>query len=322
MGTTTLIPLGTSAALPLRNRHFSAVALQWAGRLLLFDCGEGTQFQLLRAGLKAPRIEALFLTHLHGDHWYGLPGLLATLGMVGHARPLTLVGPHGLAACLAALPGMDAQPFPLLFVELDEGFGQGIVYETAAFTVEARPLAHTVFTVGYRFQERTRPGNLIPDALRHLGVTDYAHLRQLKAGHAVTLPDGRTVRPQDVTGPSKPGVSFAYVTDTRPCEGGRLLARGVDLLYHEATFAEAHRDRAVETGHSTAREAAGVARAAGARRLLLGHFSARYPDPAVLVAEARTVFQNTEAAMELEAYSPHENEEDVASPPQPDTPRL
>lgn len=302
--TTEVIPLGTSSAIPTRERHLSGVALRHKSRLLLFDCGEGTQFQLVRAGLKRSRLDAIFVTHLHGDHYFGLMGLLSTLTLLRRTEPLTVVGPAEIATIVQALPGVrDGDlTFPLAYVALWDDLTHAVVFETKAFTVEARPLDHRVFTVGYRFQEKTRPGRLDVEQARALGATDYRHYRALKAGEAVTLGDGRVVRPEEVVGPPRPGVSFAYVSDTRPCEAGVTLARDADLLYHEATFAEDRKANAVTTGHATAREAAGVARRAGAKKLILGHFSARYKDVSPLVEEARAVFQNTEAAEELKRY--------------------
>ncbi|WP_457652129.1 ribonuclease Z [Rhodocaloribacter sp.] len=296
--------LGTASAMPVRDRHFSAAVLRHEGAVLLFDCGEGTQFQMLRAGVKSPRIDAVFITHFHGDHFYGLVGLLSTMSLLRYEGRLRIVGPRGLAAAVHATPELarNGFPFEIEYVELEEGFGRAVVYETDAFTVEARPLEHGIFTAGYRFEEKPRPGNLDVEKARALGVTDYVHFRALKAGHAVTLPGGRVVAPEEVVGPPKPGRAFAYVTDTRPCEGGRLLARDADVLYHEATFAEDRLERALETKHSTAREAAAVAKAAGAKRLLIGHFSARYADLDPLLIEAREVFENTETAEELRRY--------------------
>ncbi|GIV61406.1 MAG: ribonuclease Z [Rhodothermaceae bacterium] len=301
---TDIIPLGTASAVPVRDRHFSALVLRHGGHTLLFDCGEGTQFQMVRAGLVSPRLDAIFISHFHGDHFYGLPGLLATMSMLRFQDGVTIVGPKGVAAALEALPGLDRDwlTFDVDFVELEEGCGPVKVFETESYVVTARPLEHTLFTLGFRFEAKPRPGTLDVEAARALGVSDYAHFRRLKAGHDVTLPDGRVVASGDVVGPPLTGPVFAYVTDTRPCEAGRLLARGADLLYHEATFGEDRRARALETMHTTAREAAEVAREAGVRRLLLGHFSARYEDPAPLVAEARAVFENTEAAQELRRY--------------------
>ncbi|ARA94901.1 ribonuclease Z [Rhodothermaceae bacterium RA] len=302
--TTTVIPLGTAGALPTRDRHLPAVAVERAGVSVLFDCGEGTQRRLLAAGLKPPRLRAVCITHLHGDHVFGLPGLLSTLGLLDRSEPLVVAGPEGIARLVRGLPGLGEGelPYPIRFVELPDAFDAAVVLEADAYRIVARPLAHRVPAVGYRFEEKPRPGHLDVEWARALGVTDYRHYRALKAGEAVTLPDGRVVPPEAVVGPPRPGVSFAYVTDTMPCEGGIALARAATLLYHEATFLHDLQELALARGHSTAREAAEVARAAGARRLLLGHFSARYRTPDALVAEARQVFQNTEAAVELKRY--------------------
>ncbi len=298
-----VIPLGTASAVPTRTRHLSSVALWRAGRLLLFDCGEGTQYRLLAANLKASRLEAIFITHFHGDHFFGLFGLLATLAMLNRTDPLVVVGPEGIGRLIESMPGLSEaeRGFPIRYVELTEGFEHAVVFKTPDYLVTARPVEHRVFTVGYRFEEHTRPGRLNVERARALGVTEPEQYRALKEGHPVQAGD-RWVRPEEVLGPPIPGRTFAYLADTRPCENGRLLAEGVDLLYHEATFGEVHHALAVERGHATAREAAELARAAGARRLLLGHFSARYEDPAPLVAEARAVFPNTEAAEELKRY--------------------
>ncbi len=302
--TTEVIPLGTASAVPTRERHLSGTALRREGRLLLFDCGEGTQFQLLRAGLKRSHLDAIFITHLHGDHYFGLMGLLSTLALLKRTEPLTVVGPAGIAEIVQAMPGVreDDLPFRVAYVELWDDLRHAGVFETETYTVEARPLDHRVFTVGYRFQGKTQPGHLDVERAQALGVTDYRHYRALKAGEDVTLDDGRRVPPEAVVGPPRPGGSFAYVTDTRPCEAAVTLARDADLLYHEATFGEDLPERAAETGHSTARQAAEIARRAGAKKLILGHFSARYKDVSGLVEQARDVFQNTEAAEELKRY--------------------
>ena len=302
---TSIIPLGTSSAMPVPNRHFSSIALQHNGRLLLFDCGEGTQLQFRRARLPHARVDAIFITHLHGDHVYGLFGILSTLSLLGHDRPLTIVGPEGVSKLAAGMPGLqpDKLPYALQYVELSVDFEAGVVFDRPGFQVVAHAIEHTIFAVGYRFEEKPRPGNLDVERARALGLHHHEAYRKLKQGETVTAPGGRQVKPEEVIGPAKPGVTFAYVTDSRPCEGGRRLAHAADLVYHEATFEEEHRPRALETGHSTAREAAEVARDAGAQRLLLGHFSARYTDTDTLLQEARAVFQNTEAADELNVYT-------------------
>lgn len=303
--TTDVIPLGTSAAIPTSERHLSALAVERKGRLLLFDCGEGTQFRLLDAGLNRARVDAVFVTHLHGDHVYGLPGLAATVAQLQRPDPVSVVGPPGLRRMLAAAAGGpdDRPPEAVEVTELPEDLSCATVYETDELTVEARPLEHRVYTAGFRLEEKTRRGRFDPDAARRLGVDDPADFGRLAGGAPVRAEGGRLVRPDEVLGPPRPGVAVAYVTDSRPCDGGRALADGADLVYHDATFTEAHRERALETAHATAREAARVARDAGARRLLLGHFSARYDDPAPLVEEARSVFDAADAAEELARYT-------------------
>ncbi|MFW5973623.1 MAG: ribonuclease Z [Bacteroidota bacterium] len=302
---TDIIPLGTSSATPTRTRALSATALQRAGRILLFDCGEGTQFRLMEAGLSPARIDAVFITHLHGDHFFGLPGLLTTLSLNRRLDPITIAGPAELGTILQQIPGVGEHEltFPIHFVELREGFGRETMMETPDYRVVARPLDHRVFTAGYRFEEAPTPGTLDVMRARALGITDYLHFRELKAGRDVRLPDGEVVRSREVVGPQQKGSSFAYLFDTRPCPSGVELARDVDLVFHDATFLEKHHQRARHTGHSTAVEAAHIAEQAGAHRLLLGHFSARYQSVQPLVEEAQRIFKNTDAAEELKRYS-------------------
>ena len=301
---TEIVPLGTASAIPTKERHLAATALWREGRLLLFDCGEGTQMRLLQGGLNRARLDAVFITHHHGDHFYGLMGVLSTLALLDRERPLVVVGPEGTEEAVRAMPGLanDWLPYEVQYRELSEGFAPQAVYETDAFAVTARPLEHRVFCMGFRFEETPRPGHLDAEKARALGATEHQHLRALKRGERVELENGNTIAPEAVVGPERPGVSFAYVMDTRPCAAGRRLAEGADLLYHEATFGEDQAGRARDTGHATAREAAALAKEAGAGRLLLGHFSARYDTPAPLVEEAQAVFPNTAAAEELKRY--------------------
>ncbi len=300
-----VIPLGTASAIPTKNRHMSALVLVRPDGMLLFDCGEGAQLRLIQAGMKHSRIDAVFITHLHGDHFFGLMGLLSTMTLLGRERPLVVCGPHGLRDLLLRTPGLaenGEMNVPVTFIELPEDFSGGIVFEAARFTVEARPLDHRIFTVGYRYVEKDRPGRLDVARARDLGITDVHLYRLLKENRSVAA-GGRTVRPEEVTGQPRPGVRFAFVTDTRPCENAVALADRVDLLYHEATFTSRHQARAEATGHSTAREAAEIAGRAEASRLLLGHFSARYADPAPLEEEAAAFFQPVEIARELHRYA-------------------
>ena len=302
---TEIVPLGTASAIPTRERHLAATALWRKGRLLLFDCGEGTQMRLLQSGLNRARLDAVFVTHHHGDHFYGLMGIISTLALLDRKDPLVVVGPEGTEEAVQAMPGLanDGLPYEVKYRELAEGFEARTVYETDELTVTARPVEHRVFCMGFRFEEKPRPGHLDAEKARALGAAEYEHLRALKRGEQVALENGTTIAPEEVVGPERPGVSFAYIMDTRPCEAGHRLAEGADLLYHEATFGAAQAKRARETGHATAREAATLAREAGVERLLVGHFSARYDTPAALVEQAQDVFPNTAAAEELKRYT-------------------
>ena len=302
----TVTVLGTSAAMPAHGRHLSGTVVQWGPRTVLLDCGEGTQFRLAAAGVSAARLDLVAITHLHGDHVFGLPGLVSTLALQGRAAPLVVAGPEGLGEMLRALlgPSLDRLPFPFeLRLWPHDGAratdGRFAVWTDEALVATARPLAHRIPTMGYRLEDAPRRGNLDADAARALGISDVADFRRLKKGLDVTAPDGRLVRSADVVSPPPPPRAFAYVLDTAPCDGATELSRGAALVLHDATFSDAFAARAAETGHSTARQAAGTAAAAGAARLLLTHLSARHADTAPLVAEARTVFASTDAAEEL-----------------------
>ena len=297
---TEVTPLGVGGAIPARGRHLSGLTLRREGRMVLFDCGEGTQLQLLRAGLLGDRLEAVFVTHLHGDHLFGLPGLISTLGLQDREKPLAIVGPEGIRDFLGAVPGITfgEGPYRLDITELPEDAQHEVVYQTDAFRVEARPLAHRVPCFGYRYEETARAGRFDADAARAAGVTPGPDFKTLARGGTV-LVDGREVTPEAIVGPERPGTAVAYCLDTAPCDGGLALASGADLLIHDATFGDGEAARAGETGHSTARQAAEVARDAGARGLLLTHFSARYSETQPLVAQAREVFESAAAAQEL-----------------------
>ncbi len=290
--------------MPACGRHLASVALVVKGRIVLFDCGEGTQFQLRHAGLRHSRIVAVCITHLHGDHYFGLMGLLSSMALTRREAPLTLIGPQQLAEVLDAVPGArdGDMTFPINHVQLRSGFTHAEVYRSNDVSITARPVEHRTFSAGFRAQTPGTPGNLDVALARDLGANTYSQFQALKRGESVVTAAGRTIHAKEVVSASARACTFAYISDTRPCASGRELARNATLLWHEATFTHALQARAIQTGHSTAREAAEVAHDAKAERLLLGHFSARYPDPAVLEAEARQIFPNTEAARELVKY--------------------
>lgn len=296
-----VIPLGTSSGKPTLKRNVSALAVAREGEWLLFDCGEGTQTQIARAGLNPSRLVAIFITHLHGDHFNGLSGLLSTMGLDRRTRELTLVGPPGVNEYLNTLARLKILfvNYPLEVLEIGPINESKIVYEAAEYTVSTHPLDHRLFALGYRVQERPRPGRFNLERARELGVPEGPMFRRLQLGEDVQLGDGRIVQSSEVMGPQRAGKAVAYCTDTRPFDGTIKLARDVDLLIHEATYTEELTAEAHEYGHSTAAQAARIARDAGARRLLITHYSTRYPDVTPLVEESRAVFPDTILAQDL-----------------------
>jgi ribonuclease Z len=296
-----VIPLGTSSGKPTMKRNVSALAVVREGEWLLFDCGEATQTQIARAGLSPSRLVAIFITHLHGDHFNGLAGLLSTMGLDRRAAGLTLIGPKGIREYLETLARLKILfvNYPLELRELGAADLPAVVYETADYTVSARPLDHRIFAVGYRLEERSRPGRFNLERARELGIPEGPLFGRLQSGRDVELSDGRVIRPSDVLGPARRGKAVAYCTDTRPCAGSVELARDADLLIHEATYTSELAEEAREYGHSTAGQAARIAREAGARALLLTHYSTRYSDIRPLAEEARAIFPQTTLAEDL-----------------------
>lgn len=277
-----IVFLGTSSGTPSRDRNVSSVALALDGSVILLDCGEGTQHQLLRAPVKSGAIDAILITHLHGDHVYGIPGLLATLSMNGRTRPLDIVGPGGTREYVeGALATSHHHPSFDIRIAAPP-------YRGAGFEVVAAPLEHSVEAIGFCVIEDEHPGRFDPEKARALGIEPgpaYAELVR--------------ARDRRVMGPSRAGRRIVYCTDTRPCETAIELARDADVLIHESTYAEEMAAEADARFHSTAAGAARIAAAANVKQLILTHFSSRYRDVAPLVEEARAVFPNTIAAHDL-----------------------
>lgn len=285
-----LLFLGTSASRPTVERNVSSVALVREGETLLFDCGEGTQRQMMRHGASFALAD-IFFTHFHADHVIGVIGLLRTLALQGRTEPMRLWGPTGAERMLrrAVTFGFDRIAFP---VEINE-FEPGARIPRDGYEIVAYPVSHgPARAVGYAVVEEERKGRFDPEEARRLGVPEGPLWGQLHRGATVTLPDGTTVSPETIVGAPRPGRRVVITGDTRPCDTTIEMAQGADLLVHEATFGEDEAERARETGHSTAREAAEVAKAAGVRGLVLTHFSARYSrDPSELEREAKAVFR-------------------------------
>ncbi|HYO63912.1 MAG TPA: ribonuclease Z [Pyrinomonadaceae bacterium] len=300
--------LGTSSGVPTRARNVSGVALRLPQRaeLWLFDCGEGTQHQFLRSQLNLSNLTRVFITHMHGDHVYGLMGLLSTAGLGGHAQRVDLYGPPGLEEYVRACKQYSHTGFayPLEIHTVESG---RTVCEDEEFVVTCRLLRHRVPAFGYVVSERDRPGRFNVERARELGIPPGPLYGRLKRGESVTLADGRTVDGAELCEPPEDGRRVAYCTDTTYSEASVALARGADVLIHEATFAEEDAPLAAQSMHSTARDAARVAAEAGVRLLILTHLSPRYtPAAAVkpddLLRQARAVFPDTVLAHDFMTY--------------------
>lgn len=280
--------LGTSAAMPTLHRNVSGLAVKADSDLLLFDCGEGSQRQMIRFGTGFA-VDAVFFTHFHADHYLGIIGFLRTLGMGGREQPLTLYGPPSARKVLDAAIhlGVERLAFP---VDVQELRG-GELIKRKGYGVRAVRVDHRVNALGYALEEDVRPGRFDPEAAKRLGVPSGPDFGRLQKGQPVTLADGREVKPEQVLGAARPGRRVVISGDTRPCAQVVEAARGADLLVHEATFSDDEQARALETRHSTAREAARVASEAKAKRLVLTHLSSRHDvDPRPLVEQARQEF--------------------------------
>jgi len=290
--------LGTGSGKPMPHRGVSSFSLLRDGELFMFDCGEGTQIQLSRSSLRPGALEAIFLTHFHGDHVNGLPGLIGSLTLNQRDRPLDVIGPAGLQRWFDTLRDLNIL-WPSFTVRIREIREAGVVYERSDFEVRARPLHHRVDTWGYALAEEERPGRFDVEAARELGVPSGPMFGQLQDGETVELDDGRTVAPDQVLGPARPGFKLAYCADTRPCEQTGQLAEGADILVHESTYPAGEEKLAHRRGHSTAADAARCAREAGAYKLFLTHISQRFTDLDALENGAREIFPETEVARDL-----------------------
>lgn len=284
-----IVFLGTSGSAPTPNRSPAALLVRRGGDRLLFDCGEGTQRQLMRSTVGLPELEEIFITHFHADHYLGLPGMLKTFALRQRETKLTVYGPPGLNELFGTLGRVFGKlSYPLDVVELRPGEA----LERDGYRVLVFPVHHGVTAVGYAIAEEPRPGFFDVDAADALGVPSGPARGELQRGDSITLDDGRVVTPDSVLGEARDGRRIVIAGDTAPVETVAVLAEGADVLIHEATFTDEERDRAAETLHSTAKQAAEIARGAGVRLLALTHVSPRYFGPE-LAREAREVFPAT-----------------------------
>jgi len=295
--------LGTSSGVPTRGRNVSAVALRLPQRseLWLFDCGEGTQHQFLRSDLRVSQLRRIFVTHMHGDHVFGLPGLLASLGLAGTCPGIDLYGPDPLRDYLEGVLRTSSTRigYPLRTHKVRRAAEEGtVVFEDDELQVRCAPLNHRVPAFAYRVDQKPRAGRFDIERARQLGIPAGPVYAELKAGRCVTLEDGRIINGASLTGPDRPGASVVYCTDTVFCEAAVALAQGADLLIHESTFSHREAELAMARQHSTSTMAAQTALEAGVRQLVLTHLSPRYmpgnpQGPDDLLAEARAIFAGT-----------------------------
>ncbi|HEX7063658.1 MAG TPA: ribonuclease Z [Bacillales bacterium] len=297
--------LGTGGGVPSKERNVTSIALRMLaerGAIWLFDCGEATQQQILRTPIKLSKVEKIFITHLHGDHIFGLPGLMASRSFQEDESPLAIYGPEGIRSFVETALSVSGTHlrYPYEIVEVDS---EGTVMEDEHVTVRAAKLEHGISSFGYRVAEHDRQGALDAERLKAEGVPPGPLYRRLKDGEVVELDDGRVIHGSDYIGPTKPGQKVAVLGDTRPCEAVVDLAAGVDVLVHEATFMEEDREKAHRYYHSTTLDAAKKARTAGADALILTHISSRYQgEETNFLKEARSVFPNTFLAKDFWSF--------------------
>jgi ribonuclease Z len=305
--------LGTAASRPTVARNVSSLVVQRLGEHLMFDCGEGTQRQMMRYGTGFS-VHDIFFTHMHADHLLGLPGLLRTMGLQGREEPMRLFCAAGEARLVREVVhlGVERIPFEVTIRELEPGEP----IHRGGYDIVAFGTRHGRRSLGYALVEHERLGRFDPDRARELGVPEGPLYGRLHRGETIEV-EGRVISPENVVGPPRPGRRVVYTGDTRPIRTTVEYAHAADLLIHEATFAEEEADRARETDHSTAGEAARIARDAGVRRLVLTHLSPRYGlDPGILEKEARAIFPATTIARDgLTVDVPYPDADDADDAP-------
>lgn len=290
--------LGCGSALPTTRHDASAQIIKIGNKQFMVDCGEGAQIQLRKNHIHFSFINHIFISHLHGDHCFGLIGLISTFGLLGRTAPLHIYADPKLEELMR--PQIEffckGLHYPLFFHGIDATRHQTI-YEDNTITVESLPLEHRIPCCGFLFREKPKRRHLLGDIANFYNIP--AYMRQsIKDGADYTTPDGEIIPNRRLTKDADRSRSYAYCSDSAPCYNNSALLHGVDLLYHEATFAESEKERAAQTYHSTARQAAQVASEAGVKRLLIGHYSSRYETPEILLNEARELFPETICAKE------------------------
>ena len=292
--------LGTSGGIPSISRSLPSIAVNFSGELILFDCGEGTQRQMMKAGTGFKREMVILLTHLHGDHILGLPGLIYTLSMLDRKHPLKIIGPPGTRKFVESI--LEIRFGRINYDLLVKEVWEGKVYESRDYVIEAVEADHSVPALAYRLREKDRPGRMKIEFLEEIGVPKGPLWGKLQKGEEIVF-EGKVIRPEEAVGPPRPGRRIVYTGDTRPSRRVAEFARNADVLIHDATFGSEFEEEAGEEGHSTARQAAEIALKAGVKRLYLFHISPRYEgNEEKLLEEAREIFPESYLAEDLLTY--------------------
>ena len=290
-----VIFLGTAASIPTTQRALPAIAIKRKDELIIFDCGEGVQRQMISAKVGFHKKTKVFITHMHGDHVLGLPGLIQTMSLLDREKELEIYGPVGIKAFIEAIRQtvQFTLTFPIVVKEIIE---ESTVCEEKEYTVQAISADHVVQALAYAFVEKPRPGRFNKEKAERLGVPEGPLWSKLQHGESVRLSNGKIVKPEDVLGKPRLGRKIVYTGDTRPLKALVKLAENADLLIHEATLEDELKERASEDGHSTPSEAAKTAKKARVKRLILTHISARYKTPDSLLKQAKKIFRNVDVA--------------------------
>lgn len=280
--------LGTGGSVPNKFRHLPSVLVRRGPELLLFDCGEGTQLQFMQARAGMNRKMRIFISHLHGDHVFGLPGLLHSLSFMGRTRELDIFGPKGITDLILSVNRVVKfyARFPIRIAEIQSS---GQIVDDLEYEVRAATAKHSIPCFAYAFQEKPRPGRFDPSKAKRLGIPEGPLWRDLQVGKSIKI-GGRRVSSRLVVGPPRPGVKITYAVDTRPCASVVRIAGHSDLLIHDSCFDASAAQKAKEYGHSTAVEAAQIAKRSKASKLALFHISAMYEDATPLLKEAKKIF--------------------------------
>ncbi|MGB9676398.1 MAG: ribonuclease Z [Candidatus Bathyarchaeales archaeon] len=287
-----IIFLGTAGSVPTPKRSLPAILIQRKGEQIMFDCGEGAQRQMIKAKTSFHKKMKIFITHMHGDHVLGLPGLLQTMALLDREKKLEVYGPPGIKRFLEAI--RETVQFVLTFpIEIHEIGDEGMICEEGEYVVQAVWANHVIPSLAYALIEKPRPGKFYPEKAKALGVPEGPLWSKLQHGHSVRLSNGLFIKPEDVTGPPRPGRKIVYTGDTRPFRGFVKFAANADIIIHDATLDDELGERAEEDGHSTPEQAARNAKKAKAKKLVLTHVSARYDDASVLLQQAQKIFKNT-----------------------------